>query len=350
MSFITLLCLLILSSIVPAFAGLQSQHDKSAARIMVYFNVGRDNIPTKNVTIEQFKSHLLELTEGDYNVLPLQHVIDTYKEGTTLPLNSVVLTFDGGDKSILHNAVPLLEEYKLPYTLFIAPARAHEDSPRYINWRELKTLLKTDLITLGIHSDNYSHSSTQNTENIRRTINNAASRFRENIGFQPMFFSYPFGEYSKIYKDIISAYGFKAAFGQHSGVAYARADHYALPRFTMTENYGDEQRFKMTANALPFPIHDITPSYSYLDKVPAIGFTIDDNFAGKLSNISCFASGQSKPETIIIGKRVEIRLEQPILKDRFRVNCTLPVKSTDSTKPKQWRWFGLLLTINDGNR
>ena len=52
------------------------------------------------------------------------------------------------------------------------------------------------------------------------------------------FFSYPFGEYSLEFKDIIVSLGFKYAFGQHSGVIDETKDFYELPRFPINEKYG----------------------------------------------------------------------------------------------------------------
>ncbi len=333
------------------FAGTALEQDKSAARIMVYFTIARDDAPSTNVTREQFEKHLKELTRGEYNVLPLPQIIAHYEKGEDLPPNTVALTFDGGDKSILYNAVPLLEAYKLPYTLFISSARADKNSAQYLNWKELKSLQKSKLATLGIHSHHYTTNTPKTAENIRSEINNATSRFREEIGSTAKLFAYPFGQYNQIYKDIVTEYGFKAAFGQQSGVAYAQADHFTLPRFTMTENYSDERRFKMTANALPLPTKDISPplaSTYIMKKSSAIGFTIQKGLSKDIHNLSCFAAGQEKPTIKILGnERVELRLSQPINQTRFRVNCTLPVNTQNNDKTTRWRWFGLLFTFDE---
>ena len=343
------LCLFLLGIVgtSPTFANSDVapniEQDSTAARIMVYFTVGRDEHPATNITIEQFKAHLLELTSGDYNVLPLPQVMKAYATSSALPPKTIVLTFDGGDKSVLQNAVPLLEEHKLPYTLFIAPKRADDTGAQYINWQELKELHKSGLATIGLHTENYSGISRKTPENIRLNINNATHRFRENMGFQPQFFAYPFGEYTPVYKNIIMSYGFKGAFGQQSGVAYAEADPHALPRFTMTENYGDERRFKMTANALPLPAQDITPDTPHINRtLPAIGFTVAEELTSELGRLSCFASGQKKPQINILENRIEMRLTTPIDQPRFRVNCTLPVETANETR---WRWFGMLFTL-----
>ena len=147
----------------------------------------------------------------------------------------------------------------------------------------------------------------------------------------------------------ISEYGFDAAFGQQSGVAHANADLFNLPRFTMTENFSNIGRFQMTANALPLPVTDLSPNESFLTQTrPSIGFTIAEDIPENIENLSCFASGQSKPEVNIVGmNRVEIRLAQDIDETRFRVNCTLPENAQKDREIARWRWFGLLMTLDE---
>lgn len=345
MRFVLFLLLMFLSS--AAFA-TPIEADKSAARIMVYFTVGQDEVPATNVTVEQFKTHLTELAEGDYNVLSLTDIFKAYKSNQPLPDNTVAITFDGGDKSILEKAAPLLESYQFPYTVFIAPDRADRENSPYLSWQDIKTLQKSGLASFGLHPETYTNISKKPAVSIRGSLNNATARFRKKIGSQPKFFAYPFGEYSQSYKDIIADYGFTASFGQQSGVTHAKSDILALPRFTMTENYANRDRFRMTSTALPLPANDISPSISHINNVsPSIGFTVPEKLSTELSALSCFASGQDKPAMSILGNRVELRLKQPISQTRFRVNCTLPVKEDRSVKAQRWRWFGLLLTLDE---
>lgn len=343
-----LIIVLILLPALPANAVSEVEADKSAARIMVYFTVGRDAAPATNVTTAQFETHLQALQQGNYNVMKLPDIIEAYEKGKSLPAKTVAITFDGGDKSIILAAAPLLSRYKMPYTVFIASVRADAKDPRYLDWDDIKSLKKSSLVSFGLHPKNYQDFSYSGEETIRSELNNATARLRNQLSDKVNLFAFPFGEYNKKYKDIISAYGFKAAFGQSSAVAHNKADRFALPRFTMVENYANSERFNMTASALPLPVMDISPTTSHIHQTkPSIGFTAHDDIE-TLDGLSCFASGHGQTPINIIGNhRVEIRLEQAISENRFRVNCTLPVKSNRDSETKHWRWFGMLLTLND---
>ncbi len=321
--------------------------DQNAVRILGYFMVGRDDTPQANVTVEQFRSHLEILKEENHNVISMDQMIAAYDNGSNLPPRSVVITFDGGDKSILTEAAPLLEKYKFPYTVFISTARVDSSNPHYLDWKDLKTLSKSGLLTIGLHPHTYSSLTFETPQNVRKSINNATSRLR-NQGIDIKYFSFPFGEYNEEHLSVLKDYNFTALFGQHSGVAHANQARHTCPRFMITENYADADRFKMILNSLPFPVTDVSLKSSIINsKDFAIGFTVPETLTDDLDRLSCFTSNQPKPEVIILGQRIELRLAEPINQDRFRVNCTLPVFKENKDKTDTWRWLGFLFQVSD---
>lgn len=218
-------------------------------------------------------------------------------------------------------------------------------SGSYMGWDDLRALKRSPLVSFGLHPSSYGRLTGSSAEEIRRQINSGISTLRERLDVETPFLAYPFGEYDAAYGKIVTDMGFKAAFGQQSGVAYAGHDLFALPRFTQTERYGDLERFQMSANALPLPATDISPADPSLKTLnPAIGFTVPDTLVKSLKSLSCFSSTQEKPELQILNARVEIRMKAPFAEERPRINCTLPVAGAADEEPR-WRWFGALYTI-----
>lgn len=331
----------------PSWAATGLAQDDKSAVIFSYHRVGEDNYPDNSIRREQFESHIAQLKNGDYNVMPLPAVINALRGGTPLPPRTVVLTFDGGYLSVADYAAPLLIKSGLPFTVFIAPDNATHGKPEYMGWDDIKRLARHDLVTIGLHPAGYQHLAGAAEAELLRQVNSARATYREKLGAEPRYFAYPFGEYSRKFRDIVQKQGFDAALGEQSGVAYAGGDMYALPRFPMTESFGGLERFMMSANALPLPVTDISPSDPYLTTAqPTIGFTADPGLKGRLKNLSCFVAGQGKPTIQIIGDtRVEIRLEKPFATERGRLNCTLPAATADMGDEPSWRWFGLLLSV-----
>lgn len=319
--------------------------DDKAAAVFAYFAIGNDDNPAASVTEEQFAAQIAELTGGGYNVTKLTDIVEALTLRKALPPHTVALTFDGADRSVIEIALPLLEQHDLPFTVFI-PADKVETGKPYMSWDDLRRLKRNPLVTFGIHPASYGRLTAGPAEDIKRQINNAVSAVRKELDVDVTVFAYPFGEYDASYEKIVRSMGFAAAFGQHSGVAYAGDNLYALPRFTITERYGDLERFQMTANALPLPAKDISPSDPHLSTLtPAIGFTVPDTLARSLKALSCFSSTEEKPKLEIINARVELRLEHPFKELRPRINCTLPVTDIEGEEPR-WRWFGALYSVS----
>jgi peptidoglycan/xylan/chitin deacetylase (PgdA/CDA1 family) len=338
-----------LALVLPSYAQASpaTEYDRKAATVFAYLAIGEDAQPSTSLQLAQFEDQIAELVDGNYNVLPIPDIINAFKSGKSLPDRTVGLTFDGADKSLLTAALPLLIKHELPFTVFIPADKVAQKKPPYMSWDDLRHLKKTGLVTLGVHPASYGRLTGDREEEIKRQINNSITQVRKKLGVSPEFISFPFGEYDLAYKKIVQSMGFKAAFGQQSGVAYAGDDLHALPRFVLTERYGDIERFRMTANALPFPVKDLSPLDPHLNTLnPAIGFTAPSEFTAVLKDLSCFSSTSEKPELQILNKvRIELRMKEPLKEDRPRINCTLPVAQGSDEEPR-WRWLGMLYTIS----
>ncbi len=332
---------MLLSTMHPALA---EESDRASAVIFVYQRIGDDSLPQGSISLDQFKEHIKELKTGGYNVLPLQKIVDALKDGDTLPAKTVGITFEGAYTTTLNAAVPLLDEAELPYTVFYSSDNADGASPSYMTWKQLKDLKRDKFATLGILPSAYAHMVGQTDVQNAALINKAIAKYKEQFDEDPAFFAYPYGEYSATLKKQLSGYTFKAAFGQQSGVVHTKSDFMALPRFTMTDNFGDLQRFQLTASALPLPVSDVIPDDTVIkNNPPLIGFTVAPEIKN-LSKLSCFVSGVGKaPLTKVGGGRIEIRLKDPLDDRRTRVNCTVPDETVIPGQGQQWRWFGMLL-------
>lgn len=326
----------------PAQASIAA--DASAAVVFAYQRVGEDTLPQSSISAEQFRAHVDELKTEGYNVISLPDIIRAVRAGETLPQKTVAITFDGAYQSTTANAFRLLDEAGFPYTVFFASDMADGGTPGHLTWDQLKTLKKNKRVTLGILPAVYDHMAGNSDEQNAAIINKAVSKYREVFGTDAQFFAWPYGEYSAALKKQVEPYNFAAAFGQQSGIVFGGADFMALPRFTMTDNFGDIDRFRLTANALPLPVTGVTPDDTLLSQnPPMIGFTVTPDIAD-LSRLSCFISGVGKVNVVKPGgNRAEIRLQSPFTDRRTRVNCTLPDDTVIPGAAPGWRWFGMLL-------
>jgi hypothetical protein len=319
--------------------------DPFTATILAYHRIGEDAYPETNLTLNQFTNHLDAITAGDANVMALPDILDHWQAGTPLPENTIAITFEGAYRSAYENAMLPLIEKKIPFTILYAasntPHKSNENS-EHLDWKTLKSLEKNKNITLGILPAEPTRLSNKDETGIREAIYQSIAKHKDIFKTAPQIFSYPFGEYSALYKSVIVNGGFKAALGLQSGAAHNHSDLFALPRFSMTERFGSLERFHLVTKAMPLPAYDIAPESTTGDAsslTNTIGFSVPEILSPELKNLSCFVSGQEEPHIEILGNRVEIRPKTTI-SGKTRINCTLPFYKKRETF---WRWQGFIL-------
>ena len=317
--------------------------DKTKAVILAYHRVGEDHIPDQNLTLDQFLAHVQEMKNGNYNVLPLSEIIDAIQTDAELPERTIAITFEGAYRSAIQNAAPLLIENNIPFTVFYAAGPLDQNDAVYASWAELKNLDKKVDVEIETLPAIYTHTAHLSQKGMLKNINRARQRHREEFNREATFLAYPFGEYSAQLQELAKTQGYRAAFGLHSGAIHASADIYTLPRFSMTESYGDLERFRLVTNAYPLPINDLEPSDPYLQENDFFtGFTLNEALTPQSDQLSCFISGGGKADIETLGPRIEIRSNTlPTDQTRIRLNCTMPGPISEDDEQK-WRWLGLL--------
>lgn len=305
------------------------------ATIVMYHRFGESGTPSTNIRLEQFEAHIAEIARGPYSVLPLPEIVARIRDGRDLPDRALALTIDDAFLSVYREAWPRLREAGLPFTLFVATRPIDLGLAGYMNWDQIRELRSAG-VTIGSQTETHPHMPDLSVAEAAAEIARSNRRFIAKLGWAPTLFAYPYGEFGAEIQRVVRDAGFAAAFGQHSGVAYAGMDRFALPRFAMNERYGDIGRFRLAANALPLRLTEVTPTDMVLKRnPPAFGFTAVDR-TPSLARIACFASNQTGPVRIerLGAQRFEVRLDSPFPPGRGRINCTLPGAD------KRWHWYG----------
>ena len=323
-------------AVLAALAIAGSCHQARAADsavVFLYHRFGEDAYPTTSIRLDQFEAQITELKQGGYTVMPVPEILRRLSAGQPLPDLAVGITVDDAYESILTRAWPRLKAAGFPMTVFVATDPVDKGFRDYLSWDQLRTLVKEG-VTIGAHSASHLHMAdargTQNAEEIARSN----ARFTAELGFVPEIFAYPYGEMSLAVREQVKASGYKFAVGQHSGVIYAGADFFDLPRFAMNEHYADMQKFRERARALPLPVRDFAPADPLVAKnPPAISFTLDEDIKG-IDKLACFGGDGEKLTMTREGGRFDVKLAAPLPPGRFRLSCTMPADGG------RFRWFG----------
>lgn len=318
--------------------------EPASAVILMYHRFGEDRLPSTSIRLDQFERHVEILANGPYTVLPLEEVAVALAEGRSLPDRAVAITIDDASRSILSEALPRLSAAGLPFTVFVDTDSVGRVGGA-LTWDEVRALEAAGA-TIGAHGAAHAHMAFMDRGAIAEDLARMTTAFARELGRTPRLFAYPYGEFGAALADAIRDAGYLAAFGQHSGVAVAGADLFALPRFALNERYGEIDRFSAIVESLPLPVKDVLPEDMPIadgaPNPPAVGFTVLDG-VGPLDRLACYASNGADTElTVLGGVRVELRLDRPFPPGRSRVNCTLPAGEG------RFRWLGLPFLVPGG--
>lgn len=320
-------------------AASHAETDPTSAVIIMYHRFGEQDHPSTSIALDQFQAHVDELLHGGYTVLPLKQVVAALQSGEKLPDRTVAITIDDAFLSVYEKAWPILKQANLPFTLFVATDPIDRGLPDYMSWDQLAEMQAAG-VDMGSQAVTHPHMPSQSAEASRQELVGSADRLQEMLGQRPTLFAYPYGETSLAIMKQAKQAGYAAAFGQHSGVAYAGLEPFYLPRFPLNETYGALDRFKRLANALPLPVEGLVPRDPLLPKgppgnPPAFGFSAKIP-ADEIERLRCFHSDVSRMSQFEkLGNRVEVRFDAPFESGRTRINCT--VQSSNN----RWRWFGM---------
>ena len=254
---------------------------------------------------------------------------------------SILLTIDDGFSSFYKNAWPYLKNKKIPFILFISTREIGKNG--YMTWDQIREVQNSKIGIIGNHSHTHDYLVDLSNKKINYDIDQSIKIFKKELGYNPNYFSYPFGEYSLDFINIIKQ-NFNFAFGQHSGVIDLSKDNFQLPRFPINEKYGDLERFKSVINLLPFYYKNIFPKENYLTDINnppkvSVEFFSEQN---NLENITCYSNENNKwrkSKTIFENDyKLKILINEKFTTERGRINCSLNDK-------EGWRWFGIQFVI-----
>ena len=309
----------------------------------MYHRFNESKYPSTNIQLDVFKEQLNIIKKQEIRFI---HPKDFEKSlSQNKKERKILFTVDDGLISFYENAWPILKEKKIPFILFVNTREV--GAYNYMNWEQIKELYSSDLVEIGNHSHSHEYLVDTSADVIKNDIAESIRIFKKNLGKNSDFFSYPFGEYSLEFKRIIKEFGFKYAFGQHSGVIDDTKDLWELPRFPINEKYGEIERFKMLMKTLPFKYKRISPDERYLLKSknpPNVTIEFYENI-NNLKNISCFSNEGNKwrnSEILFTENHIlKIKISEKFLGERGRINCSLKEKNNF------WRWLGIQFVIAD---
>ena len=305
---------------------------------LMYHRFNENQYPSTNIKIAIFKKQIEQINNKKINfILP-----SNFDKNFNLKKErkQILLTIDDAFSSFYENAWPILKKEKIPFILFVSTQPVGKYG--YMTWEQIKEIEKEDFAFIGNHSHSHEYLVEYNFNEFKKDIDTSIRIFNNNIGYNPIFFSYPFGEFSLEQKKYISN-KFKYGFGQNSGVIDLNKDKYELPRFPINEKYGDLERFNFLLDLYPLEYKKILPEDKLILQNNNPPETIIEFFDEQknLEQINCFSDegkGWDKSVTELIDNKLYIKFRDKFNFRRGRINCSL-------NDDIGWRWLGMQFSI-----
>jgi peptidoglycan/xylan/chitin deacetylase (PgdA/CDA1 family) len=307
---------------------------------LMYHRFNENKYPSTNIQMDIFEKQMEIIKEQDYEFYDPKNFV---KEFEKIKENKkILITIDDAFKSFYTEAWPFLKEKKIPFILFVSTEPIGKYG--YMNWDQIKEIDNSDFGYIGHHSHTHEYLIDMSDKEFENDIETATKIFKDQLGYVPNIFSYPFGEYSLYMKKYISK-NFKIAFGQHSGIIDVNKDKFELPRFPINEKYGELKRFKSIINYMPLEFKTLIPEEKMINQnnnPPKLSIEFFDK-QKNIDKITCYSNdgGNWKKSNLKIEQNtLIINFDEKFLPRRGRINCSL----NDNGK---WRWFGTQFTVKN---
>ena len=165
----------------------------------MYHRFNEKKYPSTNIQLDVFKEQIKIIENSEINFIHpknFQNSLSNDKDN-----RKILLTIDDGLLSFYKNAWPILKEKKIPFILFVNTREV--GAYNYMNWEQIIELHNFDFVEIGNHSHSHEYLVDENSDVIKKDIQKSIEIFEDKLGKNSQFFSYPFGEYSIEFKELL---------------------------------------------------------------------------------------------------------------------------------------------------
>jgi peptidoglycan/xylan/chitin deacetylase (PgdA/CDA1 family) len=209
-------------------------------RILTYHSIG-DNVPLdKNGIYNLDKNKFYDQMKYLYDYkIPVSPLYDN---------KNLSITFDDGFLNNLTTALPILDKFNFPFTIFITPSFINNNiNNLYLNKEQLKEISNNKNVSIGAHGFTHRHLGNLNFDQAVDEISNSKKWLEDLIGKEISLFSYPFGNYKIETIKILKDNSFLSACTVNFGTNYNSHDKFELNR-TDIFSFDNIRDFKLKIN------------------------------------------------------------------------------------------------------
>jgi len=223
-----ILTLVMLASFSPCMAEPSAVPD-AGVPVLMYHSISSKYDRSFCVPAQQFDSEMRYLREHDYHSVSPAELYAALTDGTPLPENPVLITFDDGFGDNYKTAWPILKKYGFRATFFIVTNEVGDYS---IDWPQLRELVDAGN-TIGSHTVHHRDLSTLSPGQQKSEIFDSKATLEKQLDIPITTFCIPYGKYNKTTLTLLREAGYTISFTTTEGRVCAGDDIFTLHRVHM---------------------------------------------------------------------------------------------------------------------
>ena len=198
------------------------------------------------VSPRRFREQMSVLADRDYSVLTTSGFVDWLQSGAPLPERCAVLTFDDGLQDFRTGAVPILQEFDFPATLYVVAgligktsqwlAALGEGERPMLDASELRELAEFG-IEIGGHSMTHPELDVLDRQAAYDEIFNSRVVLEDTLGTAVRSFAYPHGYSSRTTRKLVQDAGYASAVRVRHALSEVSESVFGLSRLVITEEH-----------------------------------------------------------------------------------------------------------------
>ena len=175
-----------------ALAFFGSRRSKSSGRLLCYHSVGQPELSLNDSSPRRFRCQIELALRRGFRFVPAAQI--ARGDGTSRDLS---VTFDDGWRSVLTTAAPILGEYQIPWTLFVATGLVEAPSDwhrsRVLRWEDLGELSRMG-VEIGSHSVSHPDFGQIDEQKAIDELHTSRTMLKSRLGLSVNCFAIPFGQ------------------------------------------------------------------------------------------------------------------------------------------------------------
>ena len=246
-----LICLLALfaAAVIAAAASLAYAY-RGGIPVLNYHQINSKDHNSLTVSTEQFAAQMDYLAENGYHTITPDEMADALENGTELPDNPILITFDDGYLDNYKNAFPILKQHDMTATIFLITDYV-STYPNYLTWDQAKEMQDSGIV-LQSHTLSHVDLKPLSHEDMLYQLKTSKEALEWHLQNKVHYLAYPCGSYDASVMEATREAGYRGAFTVNYGLDYCGSQMYALNRIPIFGgNSHTMLRFKMRLSMAP---------------------------------------------------------------------------------------------------